>query len=115
MIKPNRKEISTMSNFSDDREKAQELAKELNTNVLLTLGGEGMFFAGKSGETFHLPAHKTEVVDVTGCGDTAIATLVFYRTLGKSFREAIELANKAAGISIQYPGCHHISRDEIEN
>jgi D-beta-D-heptose 7-phosphate kinase/D-beta-D-heptose 1-phosphate adenosyltransferase len=115
LIKPNRKEISSMSQLGDDKEKAKTLARELNTNILLTLGGEGMFFASKDGSSFHLPAHKTEVVDVTGCGDTAIATLVFYRTLGKSMRESIELANKAAGISVQHVGCYHVSREEIES
>ena len=74
-----------------------------------------MFFAGKSGKTFHLPANKTEVVDVTGCGDTALATLVFYRTLGRPLEESIRLANKAAGISVQHLGCYHVSRDEIES
>jgi D-beta-D-heptose 7-phosphate kinase/D-beta-D-heptose 1-phosphate adenosyltransferase len=115
LIKPNRKEITSMSQLIDDKEKAKEIAKQLNTNVLLTLGGEGMFFAGKDGNFYYFPAHKTEVVDVTGCGDTAIATLVFYRTLGKSMREAIELANKAAGISVQHVGCYHVSREEIES
>lgn len=114
LIKPNRKEIASMGSAADDREKAKELAKELNSNILVTLGGDGMFFAGKDGSSFHLPANKAEVVDVTGCGDTAIAALVFYRTLGKSIRESVELANKAAGINIQHIGCYHVSRDEIE-
>ncbi len=115
LIKPNRKEIAAMSNTIDDREKAKELAKELDTNILLTLGGEGMFFAGKDGSSFHLPAHKTEVLDVTGCGDTTIATFVFYRTLGKSLKESIELANKAASINAQHVGCYAVSRYEIES
>lgn len=114
LIKPNRKEISMMSSIPDDKEKATSLAKELNTNILLTLGEKGMFLAEKTGETFYLPANKTEVLDVTGCGDTTIATLVFYRTLGKSLRESIILANKAAGINVQHIGCYQISREEIE-
>jgi len=115
LIKPNGKEISAMVSGNDDREKAEILSKELNTNVLLTLGEKGMYFIGKDGTYFELPVHKVEVSDVTGCGDTAIATLVFYRTLGKSMRESIELANKAAGISVQHVGCYHVSRGEIEN
>lgn len=114
LIKPNRKEIFSMSNAPTDKEKAIELARKLNTNILLTLGGEGMLFTNPSGEYFQIPAIKTEVLDVTGCGDTAIATLVFYRALGKSLRESIELANKAAGINTQHVGCYHVSREEIE-
>jgi D-beta-D-heptose 7-phosphate kinase/D-beta-D-heptose 1-phosphate adenosyltransferase len=74
-----------------------------------------MFFVSKDGTSFNLPAHKVEVSDVTGCGDTTIATLVFYRTLGKTLRESIILANKAAGISVQHVGCYHVRREEIEN
>lgn len=114
LIKPNRKEISSMSRTAGDKQKAEDVASRLNTNVLLTLGEQGMYFVGKNGESFHLPAHKTEVVDVTGCGDTAIATLVFYRTLGKSMKEAVELANKAAGLNVQHVGCYSVSREEIE-
>ncbi|MFH1802081.1 MAG: PfkB family carbohydrate kinase [archaeon] len=114
LIKPNRREISQMSNAQDDKDKAKDIAQKLGTNVLLTLGGGGMYFAGKTGESFHLPAHKTEVVDVTGCGDTAIAVLVYYRTIGKTLKESIELANKAAGINVQHIGCYSVSREEIE-
>jgi D-beta-D-heptose 7-phosphate kinase / D-beta-D-heptose 1-phosphate adenosyltransferase len=115
LIKPNKKEISSMSGLVDYKEKANEISKELKTNVLLTLGGDGMYFAGKDGNSFSLPANKTEVVDVTGCGDTALATLVFYRTIGRTMKESIELANKAAGIGVQHIGCYQVSREEIES
>ncbi|MFH1290764.1 MAG: PfkB family carbohydrate kinase [Nanoarchaeota archaeon] len=114
LIKPNRVEISAMVSARTDQEKAEQLSKELNTNVLLTLGENGMYYAGKEGSSFSLPAHTSEVSDVTGCGDTVIATLAFYRTLGKSMKESIELSNKAAGISVQHIGCYHVKREEIE-
>ncbi|MBU1988379.1 MAG: hypothetical protein KKD94_02775 [Nanoarchaeota archaeon] len=114
LIKPNRKELSAMVHAEDDKKKAEMLSRDLNTNVLLTLGEKGMYYFGKENVSFELPAHKVEVSDVTGCGDTALATLVFYRTLGKSMKEAIELANKAAGISVQHVGCYHAKREEIE-
>jgi len=115
LVKPNKKEISGMVFENDDLKKTEVLSRELNTNVLLTLGGEGMYYFGKDGTSFRLPAHKAEALDVTGCGDTAIAALVFYRTLGRSMKESAELANKAAGISVQHIGCYHVSREEIEN
>lgn len=115
LIKPNRKELSLLMGKGEGKTLARTLSEKLNANVLLTLGEEGMFFVDRAGETIQVSAEKTDVVDVTGCGDTAIATLAFYRALGKSWRESIELANKAAGINARHIGCYAPARDEIES
>lgn len=115
LIKPNKKELANLTNGESDEERAVNLSKELNTNVLLTLGENGMLYAGKEGEIISLAAHQVDVSDVTGSGDTVIATFVFYRAIGRSIEESLTLANKAASINVQHVGCYRVRRDELEN
>lgn len=115
LVKPNKIEISLMVKNGSIREKAHTLSKELDSNVLLTLGGDGMYYVDRDGSTFSLPANKVDVSDVTGSGDSAISTLVFYRSIGKSIKESIILSNIAAGLNVQHIGCFQATRKEIED
>ena len=114
LIKPNRKELQHLAQGQNQEEKVRNLGKKFNTNILLTLGEQGMYYLDKDGKSLEFPANKVEVADVTGSGDTVISTLVFYRTIGKSIEESIKLANKAASINVQHVGCYHVKRAEIE-
>lgn len=67
--------------------------------VLITRGEHGMWLAAEGAEG-HLPAAAREVSDVTGAGDTVIATLGLALTAGASPAEAAHLANQAAGIVV---------------
>ena len=109
LITPNLKEASEMTGIFYENEKTIEkmasiLVKEINSNVLITCGDHGMYLLEKDG-TFHdLPAKAKEVYDVTGAGDTVIATLSLCLASGFTLREAAYLANYAAGIVVGKAG-----------
>jgi D-beta-D-heptose 7-phosphate kinase/D-beta-D-heptose 1-phosphate adenosyltransferase len=67
--------------------------------VLMTRGDQGMWLLGNEVEG-HLPAAAREVADVTGAGDTVIATMALSLAAGATLVEAARLANEAAGISV---------------
>lgn len=80
---------------------ARTLASELNANVILTLGAQGLSFLSRDGrEHFDLPTQAKEVFDVSGAGDTVVATFALGIAVGGSHVEALTLANKAAGIVV---------------
>jgi D-beta-D-heptose 7-phosphate kinase/D-beta-D-heptose 1-phosphate adenosyltransferase len=61
----------------------------------------------------HLPTFAREVFDVTGAGDTVIATLALARAGGATMEEAAELANHAAGIVVGKVGTATVSQSEL--
>ena len=67
--------------------------------VLMTRGDQGMWLLGGDAEG-SLPASAREVADVTGAGDTVIATLALALAAGATLAEAARLANEAAGIAV---------------
>jgi rfaE bifunctional protein kinase chain/domain len=67
--------------------------------VLITRGEQGMWLASSDAEG-HLPAATREVADVTGAGDTVIATLALALASGATTAEAARFANEAAGIVV---------------
>jgi len=81
-------------------------------NVIITRGAEGMTLVGAR-EAVHLPTFAKQVFDVTGAGDTAIATLAMAFVGGFSLWEACVLSNLAAGVVVGKAGCVPCTRDEI--
>jgi D-beta-D-heptose 7-phosphate kinase/D-beta-D-heptose 1-phosphate adenosyltransferase len=80
--------------------------------VLITRGEHGMLLL--DGErTEHFPAVAREVSDVTGAGDTAIATLALGLAAGAELRDACILANHAAGVSVARFGPATVSPEEL--
>lgn len=75
-------------------------------NLLITQGGDGMtFFEGKNKIQHHIPVfNKSEVFDVTGAGDTVIATLTLALCSGASYLEASILGNLAASLVVRQFG-----------
>ena len=65
------------------------------------------------GHTYHQAALAREVYDVSGAGDTVIATLAVMLAAGAEWAEAIRVANVAAGIVVGKLGTAVVSRDEI--
>ena len=105
LITPNRREFEQVAGrFRDNAEletKARTMAETLELGaVLVTRGEEGMSLIERRGKTLHVPAHAREVFDVTGAGDTVIATLGCAYAVGAALQDAIELANIAAGIVV---------------
>lgn len=95
-------------------EKGQKLLHSLGLEALLVTRSEkGMTLLRKDSEEFHLPAQTTEVFDVTGAGDTVIATLALAVAVGASLSQASALANTAAGIVVRKLGTSSISEAEL--
>ena len=80
--------------------------------VLVTLSEQGMLLV-TSGDTTQLPAMAREVADVTGAGDTVIATLALALSAGATLTEAAVLANHAAGIVVGKLGTATASAAEL--
>lgn len=69
-------------------------------HLLVTLGGQGMALFGRLEQPFHVPTVAKEVFDVSGAGDTVIATYTLALLAGASDEEAAVIANHAAGIVV---------------
>ena len=80
------------------------LEKLCAENILLTRSEKGMSLFERNGEVTHIPTHAREVADVSGAGDTVIATLTLMLAAGASMREAATLANIAGGIVCEEVG-----------
>ena len=117
VITPNRSElqqvVGSWKNDDELRAKAQKLREDLKLDALLvTLGEDGMTLFDAQGES-HVEAQAREVFDVTGAGDTVIATLAALVAAGMSLREAMPLANKAGGIVVGKFGTATVSYEEL--
>jgi rfaE bifunctional protein kinase chain/domain len=117
VITPNRSELQQVVGAwrgdSELRDKAQQLRESLSIDALLvTLGEDGMTMFDAHGEA-HVQAQAREVFDVTGAGDTVIATLAALIAAGLSPRDAMPLANKAAGIVVGKFGTATVSYEEL--
>jgi len=85
-----------------------------NQAILVTRGKRGMALFLSSGEVYHIPIFGSdEVADVTGAGDTVIATFTLALAAGASFLEAARLANYAGGIVVMKSGTATVARDEL--
>jgi len=113
MITPNVKEAIAMTGIQDEILAAEKLLKELNTNVLLTRSEKGISYFGLNGDRYDFPAEAKEVFDVTGAGDTVIATFAHFLNKKYDLKEAIRLANKAGSISVGHVGCYQVSEKEL--
>ena len=81
--------------------------------VLITRGEHGMWLLGPDGDA-DLPAEAREVSDVTGAGDTVIATMALVLAAGGSLNDAARLANRAAGLAVARFGPVAITSDELK-
>lgn len=119
VFKPNRKEAETvigarMRDQDDIHKTGQLLLKKLHAkNVLLTLGENGMALFEADGSISHVPTFARTVADVSGAGDTVIATVTMALAGGATIREAATLANFAGGIVCGYVGIVPIDRTEL--
>ncbi|MES2999695.1 MAG: D-glycero-beta-D-manno-heptose-7-phosphate kinase [Pseudomonadota bacterium] len=117
LITPNRLELQQVvgawRSDAELREKAQALRAALRLDaVLVTLGEDGMTMFDAGGDT-HVQAQAREVFDVTGAGDTVIATLAALVAAGMQPRDAMPWANKAGGIVVGKFGTATVSYEEL--
>ena len=117
VITPNRAEleqvIGTWTSDSDLQTKAQNLRQGLELQALLLTRSEaGMTLFDDQGQ-LDVPAVAREVFDVTGAGDTVIATFAAMLATGMSLRDAVPLANRAGGIVVGKFGTATLSLQEL--
>jgi D-glycero-beta-D-manno-heptose-7-phosphate kinase len=118
VVTPNRAELrEVVGRWKDDGEleaKAQALREKMGWRALLvTLGEDGMTLFEK-GRARHEPAREQhEVIDVSGAGDTVIATLGVMLAAGMSVEEAMVVANVAAGIKVLKFGTAVVQSKEL--
>jgi D-glycero-beta-D-manno-heptose-7-phosphate kinase len=119
LLTPNRGEFREVAGrWTDEaqlKQKAESLRQELQLQALLvTRSEEGMTLFQKN-DVLHEPVRAREVFDVSGAGDTVIATLGLMLAAGMSMREAVHIANRAAGIVVGKLGTATVSRDELQS
>lgn len=119
IIKPNKKELAQAVKFekissTHDLQNAAAALFELTdaTYLVVTLSEEGIAILTKADYKL-LDVKATEVFDVTGAGDTVLATLAYFIALGFTVEEACELANHAAAIVIRQVGSATTTVEEI--
>ncbi len=117
VITPNRSElqqvIGAWHSEDDLRAKVHALRTQHKMEaILLTRSEEGMTLFDAHGE-LHVSAQAREVFDVTGAGDTVIATMAALVSAGVSLRDAVPVANRAGGIVVGKFGTATVSYDEL--
>jgi D-beta-D-heptose 7-phosphate kinase/D-beta-D-heptose 1-phosphate adenosyltransferase len=119
IITPNKREAETVLNTHIENDETlqrtgRSLLNRLKTDaILITLGKDGMVLFEKGRKTLQIPARRKEVFDVTGAGDTVISLLGLGVASGLPLREAIEIANIAAGIVVGKIGTATVTLQEI--
>lgn len=90
------------------------LRQRLGAHVILTLGARGITgFDRGTGSHFNLPTQAREVFDVSGAGDTVVATFALARAAGAGLEDAVRIANRAAGVVVGKFGTATVTRAEL--
>lgn len=112
-IKPNKKEALLMSSEKEIPLIAKDIAKKHNTNVLITLGEEGMYVY-ENGKGYTMATKAKKVFDVVGAGDTVAAALTLMLSDPKTtLVEAAIIANHAAGVVVSKQGTATLTQNEL--
>ena len=82
-------------------------------SILTTLGSRGMMLSQQDGTQFHDPASTREVFDVAGAGDTVVAMGAAALVAGVGLRDAVKLANHAAGVAVSKSGTAIVAPGEL--
>jgi D-beta-D-heptose 7-phosphate kinase/D-beta-D-heptose 1-phosphate adenosyltransferase len=118
LITPNHYEAETATHIrirtDEDAARAARvfMDRARSASVLITRGEHGMCLFDGTRES-HLPAVAREVADVTGAGDTVIATLALSLAAGATLHEAASLANHAAGVVVAKFGAATVTPEEL--
>ncbi len=121
ILTPNRKEAEAASGIAiRDTDSLERAARAIMDRVglehlLITRSEEGMSLFSKVSEPVHIPTEAREVFDVSGAGDTVLATLAAGMAVGMGIAEAARLANIAAGIAVSKLGTSTVVPAEIIN
>jgi len=116
-ITPNRSELrEVVGRWRDDADlsaRAESLRQNLGLDALLVTRSEEGMSLFRDGAVFHEPARALEVYDVSGAGDTVIATLAAMVASGSSWEDAVHVANLAGGIVVGKLGTAVVTQEEL--
>ncbi len=118
LFKPNLKEVGTSLGKTFTQRKdivnaGKSLRKKLNSPVLITIGRSGMMLFDNGIQEI-IPAYSKEVFDVTGAGDTVIATATLALLAGASLVQSAKIASISAGIEVGKFGASIVTISEIK-
>ena len=120
LFKPNLKELKEglkieidPANIKDVEEAVNKLKAQLGVNsVMLTLSEQGVFISSDTGKK-HYQAHKRDIADVSGAGDTVIATTALCLAAGLDVFKTAEIANLAGGLVCEHVGVVPIDKSRL--
>jgi D-beta-D-heptose 7-phosphate kinase/D-beta-D-heptose 1-phosphate adenosyltransferase len=126
LITPNRKEAFELAGLADSSRTdhplrdtgllkvADKILRDLQPALLLiTLGHQGMLLCQRNQKPFYIPTVAREVFDVSGAGDTVIASFTMAIAAGATPLEAAIISNHAAGVVVGKIGTATVSQDEL--
>lgn len=118
ILTPNRKELTAATGLPCETDAealvaARRAQDQCGTSILLTRSEKGMSYFPLDGAPVHLATVAQDVFDVSGAGDTVIATLAASVAAGLQMRDAMKLANHAAGIVVAKVGTASVTREEL--
>lgn len=120
LLKPNRAELALLTTLPVSHH-AEAIAAGCRlsallegTRVLVTEGAEGMTLFAEGARVEHVASKPRQVFDVTGAGDTVLATLAMAVTAGASWPEAMQFATVAAAIAIEQMGAAAVTCAQLE-
>ena len=118
LLTPNRAEFRELAgrwkSEGELAEKAEKVRRELELEALLVTRSEEGMTLFLANEVVHEPTRAQEVYDVSGAGDTVIATLSVMLAAGRSLPEAVHIANRAAGIVVGKLGTAAVTLEELQ-
>ena len=118
LVTPNRGELARATGMKVGTDAEAEAAaraaqRQFGGALLLTRSEQGMTYYPLEGPAIHAPTVAREVFDVSGAGDTVVATLAAALAGGLDMAEAVALANHAAGVVVAKAGTATLSLDEL--
>ncbi len=117
LLTPNRAELrQVIGGWTSEavlQEKVARLRKELGLEALLVTRSEEGMTLFRDGEALHEPAQAREVYDVSGAGDTVIASMAVMLASGADMHAAMRIANRTAGIVVGKLGTAVVQLDEL--
>lgn len=119
VITPNFHEFELVAGRCDSELKVEEMAKKIVSTfslgaLLVTRSERGMSLFRRDHDAAHIPSRALDVFDVTGAGDTVIATLGAGLACDYSLEKSVSIANAAAGIVVGKLGTATVSTSELE-
>ncbi len=120
LITPNKEESIQMisqnldyNSLKDIHYAGKKLTEDLNTNIIITRGKEGMSIFNKG--VHDIPTKAKKIFDITGAGDTVISAIALSLASSANLNQSAEIANYAAGIVIAKPGTAKVTLKELQS